>query len=262
MNEYERCLRIWGNWARSAPQEIESRLAHYHRSQAYHTIKIEYPELALNTATAMWDSGRMVNYTGPIQPVLAVSNYRIASAMAEACLESKEVLSVDLICGLQHALSCGLYDTQMYVYQEDRPGEFKQADSVNGLIDVGAGPEETEDALHELIESMPRIADLNDTLVAATYLHARVMFLKPFAVMNGVISRMVMNYWLRTQNYPPVLIPSGEAARYRKCLEVFDVQEDIEPLALFMSEKIADFWGAQMSQKEETKRNPVFTLRM
>lgn len=262
MNEYERCLHIWRNWVRSAPQEIEERLPHYQAMQTYHSVKLEYPGLNFTQAKQVWDGARLTAYTGELYPAIAVSNHRVAYRLKEACLHDKEPLSVELICGFQHALSCGLYTPEAYVDHEDRPGDFKQADQVSGVIDVGASPEETEQALNELVNEMPRITDMNDTLVAAAYLHARIRFLRPFAVANGITSRFVTNYWLRLQGYPPVLIQSTDAVAYQKCLEAFDVREDIEPLALFMCEQIAGFWGGQMSAKDEARTKPLFTLHL
>ena len=261
MEEYERCCRIWKNWSRSAPQEITSRLGHYYMLQAYHSTKIEYPELSFNTVSAVWSEGKLAAYTGNIYPVIALNNHRVAYALVDACMKGNESLSVDLICGIQHALSCGLYTPQDYVLKEDRPGEFKQSDSVSGVWDAGASPEEIEEVLMKLVGEMPYIADRNDTLVAAAYLHARIIFIRPFAVSNGETARMICNYWLRQQGHPPVLFQSGDIQRYKKCLEEFDIHEDIEPLALFMSEKVVEFWKPQMSQASQPAKGSIFTLK-
>ena len=262
MEEYERCLRIWKNWSRSAPQEIEMRLAHYQFNQAYHSVRIDYPDLPFSLANPIWESSRLVGFTGSIFSAIAMHNHKIATELAEHCQRDGEDLSVDLICGFQHALACGLYNVKSYVTDEDRPGEFKNTDTVDGLIDVGASPEDIEETLTELVDDMPRIADMNDTLVAAAYLHARLIFLRPFAVANGLVSRLVMNYWLRMQGHPPIVVHSTEATRYKKCLEEFDVREDIEPLALFLCEQLTEFWGNQMTAQEEAPKKTGFKLRL
>lgn len=261
VEEYERCLRIWKNWSRSAPEEITLRLGHYQFNQAYHSVRLEYTDLPFNVANQLWETSKVAGFTGSIYSAIALNNHKIASTLAEECLRDGEPLSVELICGLQHALSCGLYDTQAYVYHEDRPGEYKNADQVDGLIDVGADPDEIEETIENLVQEMPHIADMNDTLVAGAYLHSRLLFLRPFAIANGPVSRLVMNYWLRTQGHPPIVIPCVEAARYKQCLEQFDVQEDIEPLALFLCDQVIGFWKDQMTAKEERPNNPAFKLR-
>lgn len=261
MEEYERCVRIWKNWVRSAPEEITNRLPNFQKMQSFHSTKLEYPDVAFNTAAPVWDTSRLVGYTGSVHGAIALHNHKVAHALLDRCLEDGIPLSVDLICGVQHALSCGLYDVRLYVHHEDRPGEFKQADQVEGLVDVGASPEEIEDTLEMLVDEMPRIADMNDTLVAAAYLQARLLFLRPFALANGPTSRLVMNYWLQMQKHPPVMIPSSESRAYREALESFDVREDIEPLTLFLCDQVVGFWSDQMTAKEQGKKKPGITLR-
>lgn len=261
MNEYERCLRLWNMWRTGAPHEIEMRLDNYHMLEAFHASKLEYPDLPFNQVTSLWSTGRVSGFTGNLYGLVALSNFKVQAKLADLCIEQSLELSSELIAGLQHALSCGLFSAEQYVDREERPGEFKQLDSVNGLFDAGTSPEEIEETLDSLIAEMPRIADRNDTLVAGTYLHARLLFLRPFTVMNNATAIATMNYWLRLAGHPPVVIPSGEVLQYREYLEKFDVEGDIEPLAYYFSEKVAEFWGPQMKNSNEEQK-PRFTLRM
>ncbi len=262
MTEYERCLQIWKNWEYSAPQEIQSRLRHYQMLHAYHAVKVSYPSLNFSCVPALWEGSKLTGYTGELYPLIALNNHKVAFALAEECLKDRESISVELICGFQHALSCGLYTPEAYVEFEDRPGELKHVDQVVGLIDVGASPEDIEEMLQELVDEIPHVADMNDTLVAAAYMQARIIFLKPFTIANEEVSRMVTNYWLRLQGHPPVVIPEDVAGSYRKCLEAFDIQENIEPLALFMCDQVAKYWSNQMAPSEPSKSKPLFTLKL
>lgn len=261
MTEYERCLRIWQSWEHSAPEEIQARLPRYQMLHAYHSVKLENPQFSFNCVASVWEGAKVSQYTGDLYQLIALNNHRVAFALADACLRDKEPLSVELLCGLQHALSCGLYTPTAYVEHEDRPGELKHSDQVIGLIDVGASPDDIEDMLEQLVNEMPRVSQLNDPLVSAAYLHARLVFLKPFAVANEMVSRLVLSYWLMLNGHPPVLIPGEEATAYRQALEAFDVREDIEPLALFFSDKIVEYWDSQMSAPSQPKSKPLFTLR-
>lgn len=261
MNEYERCRRLWSVWQRSAPHEILSRLDNYHMMEAYHATKMEFPELPFNAVTQLWNSSKLSTYSGSILAVLAFHNFRVQAKLSDVCLEGDVLLSADLVSGIHHALSCGLFTPHQYVDLEERPGEFKQSDEVTGVFDVGTSPEEVEGLLEEMILEMDTISDKNDTLVAGAYLHARLLFLRPFNLVNTSTAIAVMNYWLRLEGHPPVVIPSAEIKQYRSYLETFDLHEDIEPLVVFFSEKISEFWGPQMRGKETSDR-PRFTLRM
>lgn len=260
MTEYERCAQIWEYWRKSAPQEIESRLDNYHMLEAFHATKLEYSSLPFNVVQGIWHDGKIDAYAGAIQPLIALSNFHVQARLADLCIEQEIPLSTEVVSGLHHALSCGLFSPEQYVDHEERPGEFKHLDSVSGVFDVGTAPEEIEELIAELLDEMPSIARKNDTLVAATYLHARLLFLKPFIVMNNALAVATMNYWLRLEGHPPVVIPSAEITQYRKHLETFDLQDDLEPLAYYFSLKVAEFWGPQMGTSGGVK--PRFTLRI
>lgn len=260
MTGYERCVQIWNHWRRSAPQEIETRLDAYHMFEAFHATKLEYPSLPFTSAQDIWQSGKVDAYAGSIYPLIALSNFRVQARLADLCISQDIPLSADVISGLHHALSCGLFTPEQYVDEEERPGEFKQLDSVTGIYDVGTAPDEIEEQLVELLGEMPNITDKNDTLVAATYLHARLLFLKPFILMNNALAIAAMNYWLRLEGHPPVVIPSGEVSIYRRNVEIFDLDDDIEPLAYYFSEKIAEYWEPQMNASKAMPKSR-FSLR-
>lgn len=261
MTEYERCAHLWKRWCHSAPHEIEMRLDNYHMLEAFHATKIEYPELPFNVVTGLWQFGKLSNYSGSLCPLIALGNFKVEARLADLCVNQEIGLSIDVVSGIHHALSCGVFTGEQYVDNEERPGEFKRADQVSGVFDTGTTPEEIEEQLNSLVEEMPGITDKNDTLVAGTYLHAQLLFLRPFTLLNTAMAIATMNYWLRLEGHPPVVIPSGELQKYRACLEQFDIHGDIEPLAYYFSEKVAEFWGPQM-RNSNTEIKPKFQLRM
>lgn len=176
MTEYERYAQIWKHWRISAPQEIKSRLDNYHMIEAFHTIRLEDLKVPFNAAQTLWQTGSIEAYSGSVYPLTALSNFRVQAHLADLCVQQEIQLSTEVISGLHHALSCGLFTPEQYVDNEERPGEFKRIDSVSSIFDVGTAPDEIEEQLEALLEEMPSIADKNDTLVAATYLHARLLF--------------------------------------------------------------------------------------
>lgn len=239
---YDRCVSVWANWQHNTPEECEERLVNFRLLQSYHSTRLDGYTIGFRDFEASYNHGKLTGYSGDVYPLIAARNHRVAHAMLKQCQAGGIPLSVDLICGVQHALTCGLYDVKDYVEHEDRPGEFKSMDYVGGLIDAGMTPEDIEDELQKLVDEMPRVTSMNTPLIAAAYLHCRLLFLKPFAIGNGMTSRMIMNYWLMLNDHPPIIIESADQNQYQKCIELFDVQEDIGPLVNYLRGQTVEHW--------------------
>lgn len=79
--------------------------------------------------------------------------------------------------------------------------------------------------------------------------------------MNNSLAVAAMNYWLRLEGHPPVVIPSAEVSTYHQNLEAFDIEGDIEPLAYYFSEKVVEFWGPQMGGTRKAPKSR-FSLKI
>lgn len=266
MQEYRQCCKLWRNWYEQAPAEIKERLPAFEAMSSYHSVKMEYDDLNYLAATKLWESSVVSGYNGDVNAVIALNNHKVALSLCSECLKGGEELSVDLLCGMQHALSCGLYTPEEYTLREERPGEFRQTAGAVSIIAVEDPAAEVEGAVAALINEMPKVAEANEPIVAAAYLHARLMEIRPFALANGFVSRLVTNYWLLSVGHPPLFIPSSEVSRYQLCLEQFDFHEDIEPLVRLFTEQVVAYWGPQIlnvqQKEEEQTRKSVFTFKL
>ncbi|HVX51400.1 MAG TPA: Fic family protein [Chitinophagaceae bacterium] len=108
-------------------------------------------------------------------------------------------------------------------------GDYKkQPNSVrlsNGEIFHYASPQETPILMGELMQwYKERMAqrDMHPVQVAAQ-LHYKFVRIHPFDDGNGRISRLLMNYVLLYNNYPPVIIKSADKANYLGALHDADV---------------------------------------
>ncbi len=84
-----------------------------------------------------------------------------------------------------------------------------------------ASPEETPQKMQELIKWFRSESKLHPAVKAAK-LHYRFVRIHPFDDGNGRISRLLMNYVLMKNNFPPIVIKSADKKRYLDSLAQAD----------------------------------------
>lgn len=72
--------------------------------------------------------------------------------------------------------------------------------------------------------------ELNPVELAA-WIHAEFVKIHPFTDGNGRTSRLIMNYQLMTDGFPPVSIAKEDRLEYFKTLEAYAVEGNLQPFA-------------------------------
>ncbi len=65
----------------------------------------------------------------------------------------------------------------------------------------------------------------------AAWTHAEFVKIHPFTDGNGRTSRLIMNYQLMAEGFPPVSISKEDRLEYFKALEAYAVEGDLQPFA-------------------------------
>jgi len=81
-------------------------------------------------------------------------------------------------------------------------------------------------------------------------LHDTREIIHPFADGNGRVGRTLLNYYLMTHGYPPLVLYSEDKKTYYLALSVFDETGQIEGFKEFLKEQMIKTW-------EKKKRVPV-----
>ncbi|MCD7813716.1 MAG: Fic family protein [Lachnospiraceae bacterium] len=138
-------------------------------------------------------------------------------------------------------------------YQKgERPGKFKIHDYVTG-DGVGAAPEDVEMELQELLEEVKE-EEGKDVMTIAAYFHLRFEEIHPFADGNGRLGRTLLNYYLMTHDYPPLVLFEEDKKTYYMALTVFDKTGKIDGFLAFLREQMVKTW--------ERKKKPAVKLNM
>jgi len=125
---------------------------------------------------------------------------------------------------------------------------------------VGSSPEEvTQDIallLTEIKDPPEKKSVYPETLLkAAAYFHARFEYIHPFADGNGRVGRTLCNYFLMSNDHPPLIIHEEDRALYFESLRSYDRHEDIEPMFRFLLFSLEKTWGKKLERNVGDKKD-------
>lgn len=129
-------------------------------------------------------------------------------------------------------------------------GEYKEfPNSVrlqNGELFEYASPTETPIKMHELIEWYRTEEKSLHPVTLATILHYLFVCIHPFDDGNGRVARLLMNFVLIRNNYPPVVIKSKDKPSYLQALHLADVG-NYEPFIEYIAQQV--IWSLELTLK-------------
>ena len=249
MEQYNAALKTWREWGICSVNDLELRLDSFRVLFAYHSGKIENEDITYHDTREIFENGKVVGYTGDPRALFELQNQKVCYDFLKSRIIEKKPLSIPLILEIHRILTAGVYAERRYLINEERPGEFKKHDYVTGKNEVGSSPEDVEADLSELLEEVNAIGK-QSPLKAGAYFHARFENIHPFADGNGRVGRILLNYWLMINDYPPTIIHEEDKRRYYAALQEYDEEETITPLVAFLEEQTVKTWERVMRLAE------------
>ena len=243
MDKYDEILLAWQNLNIKNVAELEAALNGYVVQFAYHSGKMENPNITYHDTREIFDRDGVTNFTGDVRTIFEIRNAKDASNLVLDAFARRTALTPEFILELHHELTKNTYDPRRWQVGE-RPGAFKKHDYVTGRYEVGSAPEDVQTELADLLDEIHQetIRTNENIFTAAAYLHARFENIHPFADGNGRVGRLVMNYFLLRNNHPPIVIHEEDRKLYYQSLEAFDAKEEIAPLKLFLKAELVKTW--------------------
>lgn len=237
--KYEDILRWWKEEKKDTKEDIYTLLDNFKILFAYHSGKIENETITLHDTREIFENGTVINYTGDLRTLFEIKNQKDCFEYLVDKIVSKEDITVSFILELHEQLMKGCYDETRYLKGE-RPGTFKKHDYVTG-DGVGTAPEEVEAELQELLDEV-KDAEGKDVMTIAAYLHLRFEEIHPFADGNGRVGRTLLNYYLMTHGFPPLILYSEDKKTYYLSLAVYDKTGEIKGFVEFLKEQMVKTW--------------------
>lgn len=242
MEQYHKAVELWQSWHVQSPSDIDQRLDSFRILFAYHSGKIENDDVTYNDTREIFENGKIVAYTGSPRAIFEQQNQKLCYEVLKPKIAEKEPLSLELIQEIHRVLTSGTYDEHRYIDNGERPGEFKKHDYVTGINEVGSLPEDVPADLSDLLEEIAEVG-ASAPLKAGAYFHARFEYIHPFADGNGRVGRTLMNYWLMTNDYPPLVIYEEDRKDYYDALRQYDEEEKLDALISFLQAETVKTWG-------------------
>ena len=243
MEKYDEIVLTWKNQKLRSAAELEAALNGYVIQFAYHSGKIENPQITYNDTREIFDHDGVTNYTGDVRTIFEIRNAKDAAHLIFDAFDHREPITTDLLLRVHYELTKNTYDARRWQVGE-RPGMIKQHDYVTGRYEVGCAPEDAAAELGTLLEEIRQAPLHTNTHVftAAAYFHARFENIHPFSDGNGRVGRLAMNYFLLLHDHPPVVIHEEDKDLYYQSLEAYDTNEELVPLKLFLKAELVKTW--------------------
>lgn len=248
---FDKIVSRWKNEKKDTSEDLRVLLDNFRIVFAYNSGRIENEEITLHDTREIFENGRVVNYTGDLRTLFEIKNQKDCFEFFLDCVVEKRELTLELICDLHRRLMTGCYDETRY-QKGERPGRFKIHDYVTG-DGIGATPEEVEAELKELLDEV-KAEEGKDVMTIAAYLHLRFEEIHPFADGNGRLGRTLLNYYLMTHEYPPLVLFEEDKKTYYMALAVYDKTGKIDGFLAFLKEQMVKTW--------ERKKKPAIKLNM
>ena len=254
MDEYAQIVRLWQQYAIGTEADIDLRLDSFRILFAYHSGKIENPEISYHDTREIFENGRVVNFTGSPRAIFEQRNQKLCYDFLKPRILAREPITIELVKETHAILTAGTYDENRYIQQGERPGAFKKHDYVTGIEEVGSLPEDVEHDMQELLATLQELAG-KDPLKTATYFHVRFEYIHPFADGNGRVGRTLLNYLLMTRDHPPLIVYDEDKRDYYAALEQYDRNEDYQPMYAFLKKETVRTWEKALERdRQRTQR--------
>jgi Fic family protein len=256
MNKYEKIVAMWRSWKVVSASDIDLRLHNFRILFAYHSGKIENPDVTYGDTREIFENGRIVNYTGEPRALFELRNQKLCYEFIKHKITAREPLTAELVKETHAVLTGGTYDERRYVERGERPGAFKKHDYVTGREEVGSMPEDVQGDMDVLLGEIRDFAG-KEVVKAAAYFHARFEYIHPFADGNGRVGRTLLNYFLMVNDHPPIIVHDEDRVFYYAALEEYDKTEDISPLCDFLISQTEKTWKKSLEREERRAANHI-----
>lgn len=234
----------WKSCKRDTVEDYKTLLDNFQIIFATHTNCIEGDDISYHTTREVFEGSKVSNFNGSFNSLFLVRNQKFAFETLIKNLVDKTPITPAFIKKLHKILMYGSYDETRWSKGE-RPGSYKVHDYCVGIQNVGAFPDEVDEAIESLLEELEDNKG-KDILMSAAYFHAVFETIHPFADGNGRVGRTLLNYFLMLNDYPPLVIYNEDKETYYMALEVYNRTEELYGMKKFLEEQTVKTWESRI----------------
>jgi len=121
-------------------------------------------------------------------------------------------------------------------------GQFRNVNvvvrnSIGHILHAGVPKEELKDYLEDFMSWYKENKNKFKPLVLAAILHNQFEHVHPFQDGNGRVGRLLLNFILLKNNYPPINIMLEDRFEYYRTLQEYSKKDDLKPTLRFLIEQ-------------------------
>jgi Fic family protein len=239
------------NFRPLSPAEV-SRLREYFLVEwTHHSTALEGNTLSLQETRLVLLDGLAVGGK-TLREHLEIVDHRDAVEWLENAVKDRLPLSEALIRELHRLVLKSAYPEEAGVYR-------RGAVRIAGSRHVPPPASDVPLLVREIVESYGAMKGKHPVERAA-WLHWRLVWVHPFVDGNGRTARLLMNFSLMRDGYPPTIIKKEERERYLDTLEEASLEGNLEPLIQLVAERVKESLLLYLSIAGE-EMQPVVNIR-
>lgn len=247
METIETIVESWqGQSQILTPREWYSRLNGFIFSYLCNDMRLSRKNVNIEDIKSVYEDKTIYSFTGTVKTVLEMRNNEDLITGIITALVHEEPVSERLIKKINKYLMLNVLDDTKYRKYGERPGEYKkrQYTFCEGL--TGSKPTEVQGQMAELVSFMA--SSTNDPIKVATIAHCMFEGIHPFSQGNGRTGRMVLNYYLLSKNYPPIIFFEEDAEEYNNAFKCYE-NDDRNPalMYMFLKNELYKTWATPLS---------------
>lgn len=238
----ERYDNLVATWVALPEERRAELLDDFALRYAYNSGKIKNKAVSWQNVSQVFSSGGVENYTGSVRTLFDIWDLKVSWDWARKLATPELRFSEELVQAAHELMTMGAYDVDLRMRGE-RPGAFKLENYVSGPAEIGALAVHVPHAVGELVDDVNSFLDEGRrSLTIATFLHARLTEIHPFADGNGRVARLLMNMALLIMGMPPIVIREQDRASYYSGLDLFHLEGDLSPFRRFLRNETLLTW--------------------
>jgi Fic family protein len=188
---------------------------------AHNSTAIEGNTLSLIETKAVLEDGISIGGK-TLREIYEVTNHDRAFSYVKLCISEGKPLSESIMKDIHYLLTEKILSGGIYRNTEVR---------ITGASHKPPVPALMFDQIKAFFDGLPEMSKKLNTIELAAYTHAEFVKIHPFPDGNGRTARLIMNYQLMRDSFPPVSIAKENRLAYFEALESYAVGNDLSPFS-------------------------------
>lgn len=226
---------------------------------AFNSGRIENPEITWIVTRDVFTRGRVSGFTGEVRTLIEIENLKRGFEYFMNCIEEKRAIDDFLVKNIHKILTDNTYDENR-LKKGERPGTWKINDFATGKnLEVGSPLENVDKEMSELLEWVRSVKSTDPEIIlrSAAFFHAEFENIHPFADGNGRTGRLLMNYFLVSNNHPFIIIHEEDRQKYIHTLNCHHKNEELNPFFEFLKKQTVKTWKKSIEREHTRKQKNI-----